>query len=1381
MVATSTRQRGTAGAFAVIAILLTSMVYNDLSGNFRPLGDLEDDAIFVKDNNVYVGQEVIFYLKPALLSDDYGIDYFMWDFHDGDYIYVSTRDDRSISHIYTTPGEFMVSVMALKGNQSKIFTIPMYVIPAPHDITIKASSSSVDEDVLIIFDASGSQSYTPITNYLWEFGDGETQFGQTTNHSYVEEGVYTVRVRGYTNSSLIYTGFQDITVNNKIPEVKMVASSSEIDEDHVITFTAGVIDSPSDLDSLQYVWDFGDGLMAEGSSVKHMYTQDGTYQVVLTVKDNNGATNNISRNIQVNNEAPIINNLWNFRNYFTEGETVTTFANLTDSQSDLPLLNYYWSIPGDGSEISLPFFETGNHTIDLTLTDDDGTSDSASSDTFEVINANPYASLISAYSTYNITFRIWGELDGTAIDSSANITLFKDGNSTNSLILDNQDAYRNITRPGLVLEGLQQPLNEYWDLLINVSSSEDPFDTYVETTFSFDNHDPVAIINHCTSNASACLSDSYRFPIAPINRGFPITYNFSVFDPGNDLLTLTLNLGSNNYSKSLQSSDFGPSSGNIALSGDLPIGELPSDIYYYVEDGDGGRSPDYQLPLIDYSKLEKPAEFADESTWEYTGHVISHFAPVSEWITAFDYEIDNSYDFMIESFHPDPTSLRYSWKFGNGDTSTQQYASYTYDFKGTYLVWTLVSDDYYEYVTYKMINVSSPVPEYHPTMQGYQTEGETLTFLVSGLPSEMMTDVLQFHWDFGDGTTGYGQKSEHAYTSPGNYTVILTVNDCYNVREITEMEVVIFNAPPFVDVELLRSMEVIEGTNVFYTPNVKDSPYDTLNLDYQWNVNGVTSSSASLWMKTANPENYGELIVNDTNGANYTYEFNFNVTSNPLEMTAPTYYHLYGDPDTMVNIVGTISPSVFEKDTYRSGTTIDYSLYDKSGLLLHTGLGTLNDSFYGYTVPVNTSDIGTDQDFADLEAELNDALDLSDENSPSGNYRIALRLLDENDRVIASTSTTLVITIDKDADFITDELEVLYSKTISYLDFDIHDTDTDDDGQADPVEYILGEDVDGDGLPSFFEDLAGTSDENPDTDGDGLTDGYGPYGEFQLGTDGTKEDTDGDGLIDSQEVIGWEIQLITPKGLVVREVTSSPLHADTDGDGVNDYYEFHLLIDPRTTDTDADGLDDLREQDAGTSLVNKDTDFDGLSDYDEVATNYTATYYDADGLALVQTYYLNPLTPDSDQDNITDYDEALVYGSVGTNKDTDRDGINDYDEIFTYGTKTNDADTDREGLADGIEIAGFEIPIVIISNGVYNETGGVITQPEVRNYTITVTTDPLLMDTDGDGLTDWEELLGDPDNVGDPTSVDSDGDGIIDMWDPQRLISDYTPANITSD
>ncbi|MHA2253947.1 MAG: PKD domain-containing protein, partial [Candidatus Kariarchaeaceae archaeon] len=983
-------------------------VYNDLSGNFRPLSDIEDNAVYVKDNNVYVGQEVVFYIKPALLSEAYLIDYFMWDFHDGDYIYVSTREDRSMSHVYKTPGEYMVSVMALKGNQSKIFTIPIYVIPAPHDIAIEVSSASVLEDTTIIFDASGSQSYTPILNYLWEFGDGESQIGQKVNHSYTEEGDYTVRVRGYTNSSLIYTGFQEITITNKVPEVEMIASSSVVDEDDVITFTAGVIDSSSDLDTLQYVWDFGDGLMAEGGSVKHMYTQDGTYQVVLTVKDNNGATNSISRSIQVNNQVPIIHNLWNYRNFYMEGETVTTFANFTESRSDLPILNYYWSVPGNGSEVSLPFFEDGQYTIDLTLTDDDGDSDNGSSDTIEVYNENPYASLISAYSSYNITFRIWGELDSTA-----NITLFKDGNNTNSLLLDNQDLLRNVTRPGLVFDGLQQPINEYWDLLINVSSTADPFDTYVETTFSFENHDSIAIVNHCTSNASTCLAESYRFPIAPIDRGFPVTYNFSVFDPGSDILTFSLDLGSNHYSKLALPSGFGPTSGFVDITGVLPTGDLPTSISYYINDDGGGRSQDYSLPLIDYSKLVKPAEFENKSTWHYSGHVLSHYAPVSEWRVAFDYEIGNHYDFMVEAFHPDPKSLRYTWNFGTGDISNQQYTSYSFAFRGKYLVWTLVSDDFYEYVTYHIIDVTTPPPEYFPIVQGLQMEGETLSFLVSGLPDETSTDLLQFHWDFGDGTTGYGINFDHAYTQSGNYSVVLTVNDRYNTWMTNEMLMVIFNAPPFIEEELLISLEVVEGTNVIYTPNVIDSPYDTLNLDYQWEVNGVSYSDASFWMKTANPENIGKLITYDTSGANFTYEFTFNVTSNPLEMTVPNYYHLYGDPATTVNIVGTISPSVFERDTYRDGTTIDYKLYDKSGTLLHTGLGTLNETFHGFTVPVNTSDIGTDQDFIELAELLNDPKDLTEENSPSGSYRVVMRLLG-NDGVIATASTTLLITIDKD-------------------------------------------------------------------------------------------------------------------------------------------------------------------------------------------------------------------------------------------------------------------------------------------------------------------------------------------------------------------------------
>ncbi|MHA2251488.1 MAG: hypothetical protein ACXAD7_14085, partial [Candidatus Kariarchaeaceae archaeon] len=428
---------------------------------------------------------------------------------------------------------------------------------------------------------------------------------------------------------------------------------------------------------------------------------------------------------------------------------------------------------------------------------------------------------------------------------------------------------------------------------------------------------------------------------------------------------------------------------------------------------------------------------------------------------------------------------------------------------------------------------------------------------------------------------------------------------------------------------------------------------------------------------------------------------------------------------------------------------------------------------------IDVSSIGTDTQIKYLQNNLLNIDDLTPEISVSGEYPIQIQFKD-GETILDSTETQFVVNLDKDGDLMTDEMEILYSNTIDYLDFDINSTDSDGDDQVDPVEYVLGNDVDGDGLPEFYEDYFGTSDENPDTDGDGLTDGYGFFGERTYGSNGTNPDTDGDQISDYNEVIGWQMQLITPKGLVVEHVSSSPIFNDTDSDGVSDYYEQIFKTNPQNEDSDGDGLTDKREQEAGTSMLNQDSDFDGITDFDEFTKAFTTYYYDADGKELSKTYYLNPTNPDSDNDTINDFDELYVYFTIGTNKDSDSDGIDDNLEITKYNTDPIRADTDGDRLADGLELTGFDIPLIIFTPGKYNESGGILQAPEVSNYTIHVTTDPLNMDTDGDGLTDWEELLSDDNNIGDPTNVDSDSDGILDLFDDARLVSDFTPPNITS-
>ncbi len=59
---------------------------------------------------------------------------------------------------------------------------------------IDASSTDVEVDDSIDFDASGSSDNVGITSYSWDFDDGDTASGETASHSYDSAGTYTVEL-----------------------------------------------------------------------------------------------------------------------------------------------------------------------------------------------------------------------------------------------------------------------------------------------------------------------------------------------------------------------------------------------------------------------------------------------------------------------------------------------------------------------------------------------------------------------------------------------------------------------------------------------------------------------------------------------------------------------------------------------------------------------------------------------------------------------------------------------------------------------------------------------------------------------------------------------------------------------------------------------------------------------------------------------------------------------------------------------------------------------------------------------------------------------------------------------------------------------------------
>jgi PKD repeat protein len=147
------------------------------------------------------------------------------------------------------------------------------------------------------FDASAATAPgSSITGYAWTFGDGDTGTGRTPTHAYTADDTYQVTLVVTTADAMTddVSHAVEVVRVNQAPTAAFGADCTLLDCEFD---AAGSADSDGTVAS--YAWEFGDGDEAAGASPEHSFDGRGTYQVKLTVTDNEGATDSTTKDVTV--------------------------------------------------------------------------------------------------------------------------------------------------------------------------------------------------------------------------------------------------------------------------------------------------------------------------------------------------------------------------------------------------------------------------------------------------------------------------------------------------------------------------------------------------------------------------------------------------------------------------------------------------------------------------------------------------------------------------------------------------------------------------------------------------------------------------------------------------------------------------------------------------------------------------------------------------------------------------------------------------------------------------------------------------------------------------------------------------------------------------
>jgi len=349
---------GAAGYYTVSLTIGDSLTCWDMTSQLIHVFDSTGggcQASFVAYPNAPAGLTLSFYDQSLG-----NITSWSWSFGDGQYSAVQNP-----VHTYAQAGTYN-ACLTIQGVDSTCYDTYCLILTVGND------PGACQADFYYYPDTSGvtityqfvDQSAGNINSWYWTFGDGQFSTLQNPSHTFSQAGFYTVCLTIQGPDSLCYDTYCE-TVNvggsggcqaqftyypDSLQNVRLI---------HFVDLSSGDITS--------WFWDFGDSTYSQEQNPSHMFPEEGTYYVCLTITGNNNGVICSSTWCQ----DVIIGNNTNCASYFTfqkNGLTVSFTGHMVDPQPATYLWDFGDGQSGQGESVIHTYPASGIYFVSLTTT-----------------------------------------------------------------------------------------------------------------------------------------------------------------------------------------------------------------------------------------------------------------------------------------------------------------------------------------------------------------------------------------------------------------------------------------------------------------------------------------------------------------------------------------------------------------------------------------------------------------------------------------------------------------------------------------------------------------------------------------------------------------------------------------------------------------------------------------------------------------------------------------------------------------------------------------------------------------------------------------------------------------------------------------------------